>query len=107
MTEAITPTLDLAPRQLEIVRGILSRVVPEREVWAFGSRVQGRAKPYSDLDLAIMGEQPLPLSVTAELAEAFDASDLTIKVDVVDWVSASAAFKQIIAQHKVVLQSKQ
>lgn len=98
--------LDLTPKQLDIVRGILKRVIPDRDVWAFGSRVRGHPKPYSDLE-AVMGDQPLPLGVAAELAEAFDASDLPVKVDVVEWASASAAFREIIARHNVVVQLKQ
>lgn len=105
MNDVAVPGLDLAPQQLDIVRNILARVIPEREVWAFGSRVRGNAQPYSDLDLAVMDEQPLPLSVAAELAEAFDASDLTIKVDVVDWASASDEFRKIITLHKIVLRT--
>jgi predicted nucleotidyltransferase len=45
--------LDLRPDQLQIVQHILQRRVPTFDVWAFGSRVKGTAKPYSDLDLAV------------------------------------------------------
>ncbi|MDD2721058.1 MAG: nucleotidyltransferase domain-containing protein [Gallionella sp.] len=107
MNELVLPELDLAPQQLAIVRTILQRVIPDRAVWAFGSRVQGRAKPYSDLDLVVMGEQALSLSDSAELIEAFDESDLTIKVDVVDWASASEAFREIIAKRKVLVQGRE
>jgi predicted nucleotidyltransferase len=95
--------LELSPGELEIVRGILGRHVPEREVWAFGSRVRGRAKPYSDLDLAVLGEQPLGLSLRAELAEEFSESDLPFKVDLVDWATTSERFRQIIRREYVVL----
>ncbi|MDD5056246.1 MAG: nucleotidyltransferase domain-containing protein [Sideroxydans sp.] len=98
--------VQLSARELEMVRDILMRVIPEREVWVFGSRVQGKANPYSDLDLAVIGEQPLPLASRAELADAFDQSDLTIKVDVVDWAAASESFRQIIASQKVLLKEK-
>jgi predicted nucleotidyltransferase len=52
------PILNLTPAEWEIVRELLSRHVPDHEVWAFDSRVNGRAKPFSDLDLAILGRQP-------------------------------------------------
>ena len=98
--------LELRPGELEIVRGILQRHVPECAVWAFGSRVQGKAKPYSDLDLAIFGEQPLALSIRAALAEEFSESDLPFKVDIVDWATASERFRQIIRREYVVLQEQ-
>lgn len=38
------PPLDLTPEQWRIVREILRRHVPDRAVWAFGSRVKGTAR---------------------------------------------------------------
>jgi predicted nucleotidyltransferase len=52
--------LDVRSDHLMMVQTILRRNVPEREVWAFGSRVTGKAKPTSDLDLCIIGTSPLP-----------------------------------------------
>jgi type I restriction enzyme S subunit len=104
MNETITNRrLELRPGELEIVREILRRHVPNREVWAFGSRVKGTARPYSDLDLAVLGDQPLPLLVRAELAEEFSESDLPFKVDIVDWATTSERFRQIIESEYVVL----
>lgn len=98
--------LELRPGELEIVHGILQRHVPERAVCAFGSRVQGKAKPYSDLDLVVLGEEPLALSTRAELAEEFSESDLPFKVDIVDWATTSERFRQIIRKEYVVLQEQ-
>ena len=83
------------------MRGILERVVPGRQVWAFGSRVTGRAKKFSDLDLAVLGEAPLPLGIMGELAEAFSESDLPWKVDVVDWATASERFRGVVEESHV------
>ena len=95
--------LELLPRELEIVCGILERHVPDREVWAFGSRAKGTARPYSDLDLAVLGDQPLALSVRADLAKGFSESDLPFEVDVVDWATTSERFRQIIRSDYVAL----
>ncbi len=43
----------IQPEHLALVRAILQRRVPQYDVWAFGSRVQGRVKVHSDLDLVI------------------------------------------------------
>jgi type I restriction enzyme S subunit len=99
------PDLDLRPGEWEIVRDLLRRHVPNREVWAFGSRVKGTAKPYSDLDLAILGDQPLPLSTMADLAEDFIESDLPFKVDLVDWATTGARFRKVIEGERVVVQT--
>lgn len=104
MSAAVHPPIDVTPAQWGIVTEILRAQVPERAVWAFGSRTTGRAKPYSDLDLVIIGDAPLGLSRMAALTEAFSESDLPWKVDVVDWATTSEAFRQVIAGDKVVVQ---
>ncbi len=101
MTE---PTLDIRPEHWTIVRAILQKCVPEYEVWAFGSRVQGRARMHSDLDIAIITDEPLPFQVLAMLEEEFAESDLPWKVDVVDWAATSPSFRAIIERAKVVVQ---
>lgn len=88
--------LDLAPEHLAEVRRILQLYVPGRTVRAFGSRVQGNAKPFSDLDLAIMGDTPLGFRQLAALKDAFADSDLPFRVDVVDWATTGEAFRGII-----------
>ena len=40
----------------------------------------------------------------ARINDAFDSSDLTIKVDVVDVLSISDAFRAVIDSHKLRLQ---
>ena len=78
--------------------------MPGREVWAFGSRARHCAKPYSDLDLAVIGVEPLSLDALAALNEAFAESDLPWKVDVVDWARMGEAFRRIVERDRVVLQ---
>ena len=87
------------------IQAILRAHVPDCAVWAFGSRATGRAKQYSDLDLAINGGKPLGIDLAAQLAEAFAESDLPYKVDIVDWSTASDAFKKVIERDRVVVQT--
>ena len=96
--------IDVRPDQWEIVRGILQKHVPQCEVWAFGSRAKRAAKPYSDLDLAVITSQPLPLQTSANLCDDFSESDLPWKVDVVDWATTRESFRKIIERDKVVVQ---
>ena len=91
---------------LEVCR-ILFEQAPRLEVWAFGSRARHTAKPYSDLDLALITQEPLSLAAMANIQSAFEASDLPIRVDIVDWASTGEAFRKIIAQDKVVVQRAQ
>lgn len=97
------PDIDITPAQWMIVKDILSRHVPQHSVWIFGSRARRTAKPYSDLDLAIMTDQPLSLETHAALTDDFTESALPWKVDIVDWAATSASFRAVIEQHKVAV----
>ena len=100
-------SIDLEPHLLQQVRMILRAHVPECEVWAFGSRVgDASAKRFSDLDLAVVSSVALPPRRLALLANAFEESDLPIRVDVVDWQSTSPAFRRRIADHHEVIVSR-
>jgi type I restriction enzyme S subunit len=105
MTSPSAPPIALDAHNWNIVQGILQSQLPHTEVWAFGSRARRTPKPFSDLDLALITSQPLPLSMLAQLNDAFDTSDLTIKVDLVDWASTSESFRDIIARDKVQVQA--
>lgn len=105
--DGLAARLAIEPRHLEIVRNVLSRLVPNREVWAFGSRAGGGAhppKPWSDLDLAVIGPAPLSLDEQAALSEAFSESDLPWRVDVVDGVTVSMVFQERIQAARLLIQ---
>ena len=87
--------IDLEAKHLATVRGILLRHAPGLPVYVFGSRAKGRAKRFSDLDLAVVTDQPMDGSALARLHEAFDDSDLPIMVDLVDWNRSTPEFRML------------
>lgn len=96
--------LDLSPTHLAEVRAILARHLPaDCGVLVFGSRVKGRAKPYSDLDLALVGQAPLGLDCVGRLREAFAESELPMRVDLLDWHQVPPAFRTLIAEEHEIL----
>ncbi len=96
--------IDLPPDQLAIVRRLLAQHVPECEVRAFGSRAAGNAKPYSDLDLALVGPEKLAPNKLHRLREAFAESTLSIRVELLDWHTISENFQRIISTSYQVVQ---
>ncbi|HEV7997403.1 MAG TPA: nucleotidyltransferase domain-containing protein [Stellaceae bacterium] len=92
---------DLAGGHRRLVLSILAAHLPQGSMaWVFGSRASGRARPLSDLDLAIDAGRRLTLDEIAELAEAFTESDLPYRVDVVDWRGIDERFRQTIAAER-------
>ena len=93
--------IDLPQEQLEQVREIVRLHLHNGEVFAFGSRVSGKAKKFSDLDLVIKARNALPWKMLAEMRESFEDSDLPITVDVVDWSHCTERFRSIVAPQLV------
>ena len=100
----MTVAISLTPAQRRLVLdAIAAHLPPATKVWVFGSRANGRARRYSDLDLMIDAGRRLTLDETAILNEAFDESDLPYKVDVVDWHAIGERFRNLIAVQRVPL----
>lgn len=86
--------IDLREGHLKLLREMLLRRLPGLDVRAFGSRVTGRSKPHSDLDLVVMTDAPLGAVTLAELRADLDESDLPFRVDVVEWWDLPAGLRQ-------------
>lgn len=96
--------LNATPAEQEVIKSILKTLVPSRKVAVFGSRANGTPKPYSDIDLAIYGSEPLPISTLCELREAFSESDLPYRVDIVDMTTVADDFRAVIEANKITIQ---
>ena len=98
--------LDLTPEELALLPAILSRRLPDAEVRAFCSRLTGRAKPYPELDLVVMGDAPVDDLTLAGLPADLEESDLPFRVDVVLWASASPSLREAIVHQLEPLHPK-
>lgn len=78
-----------------VIRQIKS-LVPEAQIKAFGSRINGTARKYSDLDICLHASKPIDFKVLAALEERFTESDIPYLVETVDYHLVSAEFQAII-----------
>ena len=100
--------IQLRAQDRKEVERILSQFVPDEEVWAYGSRLDGSGHELSDLDLVIRHPADLrkkQVGVLDELKEAFSESNLPFLVDVHDWARLPAAFWANIETQYVVIQN--
>lgn len=84
--------------QLEIVKKILRKYVPNAEIRIFGSRYKHTNKEYSDIDIAIVQKEKISIELYSKLKEAFEESNLRYRVDLVDWNVLTEEFKKIIEE---------
>ena len=87
--------LDLTPSQKALVCAIVDTHLERERVRVFGSRAQCTSKPFSDLDLLVLGA-PLGDQVRGLLEEAFDESDLPFRVDIAEAATLSPEFRACI-----------
>lgn len=93
--------LDIEQKHLNILISILEK--HDYQFFVFGSRANGRAKKFSDLDLVFF--DPIPNNVLINIEDELEESDLPYKVDIVDYNKCDEDFKKIIrdSYHKTPL----
>ncbi|HVC36411.1 MAG TPA: nucleotidyltransferase domain-containing protein [Candidatus Dormibacteraeota bacterium] len=97
--------LQLEEPYLNMLRQIVAEQIDANR-WQpviFGSRAQGRAHRFSDIDLGFVGKDPLPLALRASLIDALDESNIPYVVDIVDLITTAPEFKQVAEQAMVKL----
>ena len=100
--------VDINPEHLGIVREILRKNLPPGvSVWVFGSRVNGTAKESSDLDLALEGDWKLERRIIDTLKRAFEESNLSYAVDIIDLNVVNYKFQKIVHRQKILLSIEQ
>ena len=101
----MTDRLALPRRYRDQLEALLSKHVPGVEVWAYGSRVNGRSHEGSDLDLALRGPALEPLDGGFyDLLEAIEKSNIPILIQAHDWAMLPESFHREIERDYVVVQ---
>jgi len=86
--------LQIETRHLEIINSILSKY--PYTFYAYGSRVKGTGRKYSDLELCYREE--IPWNVLSHIQEDLENSNLPFKVDLIAWNWMSPEFQELIKQ---------
>ena len=97
----------LQDRHRAMLDALLQRYLPDVEVWAYGSRINGRAHDGSDLDLVLRapGLEKLPFRKLVIFKDALSESNIPFLVDARDWARIPESFHQEIERDYVVLRS--
>jgi len=86
----------------EVRRVVLAGLGPHRaRVFLFGSRAVGGAREGSDIDVAILPLEPLPIATLAEIREALEESTIPYRVDLVDLRFAPSGLRDRVLREGV------
>jgi uncharacterized protein len=99
--------IELKPQYLALTQTILSAHLPRAQLQAFGSRTTGQAKPFSDLDLAVLDDLRFSDRELATARYALEDSALPIRVDLVRWSQLPQSLRSVIEQTGAPFNSSQ
>lgn len=102
---ATDPPLFLPETYLKMVQDILQAHLPNADVWAYGSRVNGDYYDASDLDLVVRQPDDLMRGQfnLGDVKDAFVESNIPIIVQLVDWARIPESFHaEILAKYAAV-----
>ena len=101
----MTKRLHLSPRHREEIEVLLHKYLPDVEVWAYGSRVNGQSHDGSDLDLVLRGPKLAEIDTLrlADFIEALQDSTIPFLVEARDWARLPESFHREIDRDHVVL----
>ena len=97
--------IDLSTNEKKIVLDLVKDNFNNKmiEIFVFGSRAKNTARQYSDLDIAIKGNEIIPTNQLQTLKYSYAQSDLPFMVDVIDLNSISTEFYQAIQSDLIPL----
>ena len=95
--------MNIADKDLAMIKNILSGYVPGCKVWAYGSRVRGDNRKFSDIDLVLLPQTAIGFEKLCALRAAFQESDLPISVDLHCWDDITESFRNIIRSNYAVV----
>ncbi len=97
--------LHLRSKHREELTTLLRKFLPGVEVWAYGSRVNGRSHDGSDLDLVLRGPSldKIPIERLVNFREAVQDSGVPFIVEALDWARVPEHFHAQIERHHVVI----
>lgn len=95
--------LDITTQQHQFIVNVIKNLLPTVSMLAFGSRTDGTAKRYSDLDLALDDGEKISLKTLDQIEESFAQSDLPFKIDILDISNVSPEFAAKIKSRHIKL----
>ena len=92
-------------KTINLVSQIVRKHLPDSsyDAFIFGSHATGSNRKYSDLDLGIMGPKTLSPIQYMTIKNDLDESDVSYRVDLIDFTKVSDKFKQVSLKNKIQL----
>ena len=94
----IASRMGLSEEQFEELYSILRFLFPKARLSVFGSRATGQYRPTSDIDILVDAGEPVDMLLLGKARGFLSASNLPMRVDIVDWQRIDDDFRNVIEQ---------
>ncbi len=94
--------IDLEQKYIDFIKKAFDEHLSNYKLYLFGSRAKGKARKYSDIDLAVESPE-LTSSIKSTLETYFVDSTIPYEIDIVDLNDISETFKNLITDDLVRL----
>ncbi len=81
---------------------IVSKHLPQAQIFLFGSRARKDNTPQSDIDIAIDNKTKIEPYILSQIKEALEESVIPFTIDVVDLNNISNNFKEQILKERII-----
>lgn len=92
-------------RSKRIIIAVISAIIPGAKIILFGSRARNDFGPRSDIDIAIDTGKPVDILLIGEAKEMLNASNISLKIDLVDLNQVSTDLANNIKKEGIAWQS--
>lgn len=101
--KSIRKCMEMVEKELKekIIR-MIAAIVPNAKIILFGSRARGTARKSSDIDIAIDAGEQLPRIVLGEINSIFEASNIMLRIQVLDYNNIDNDIKSSIDKEGIV-----
>lgn len=90
---------------LEFIKNTVYKYLPkeEYEVFVYGSRADGTAQKWSDIDIGIMGKERVPSKKLVLIKDAVEESNIPYLVDIADFTRVADKFRRVALSRTIKL----
>ncbi len=88
--------IDLTLEQINTLKETIQKELPDCEILLFGSRANGKAREFSDIDIALKSNNAIDKNKLWTIKENLEESNLPYIVDIIDFNLVSPEFSKAI-----------
>ncbi len=81
---------------------VISALIPDAQIYLFGSRARGTNGKFADIDIALNAGKPLPIEDIDELESMLKESNILYTIEIVDFYQVTPSMQEEIIKDRII-----